>query len=98
MEIEPKTKIEKIVMLTVDIVGSIAILTFIAFVLFIINGCTPKEVTIQDEMAGFSKQWNRENQDRYDTCKNDGFLPILNYENGKWECLRDLKQIKVQNK
>jgi len=97
---QEKTKLEKYIMLAVDIVGTVAFITFIAMILFIINGCTPQpvEVNLQDQMTDFSKSWNRENQDRYDTCKNDGFLPTLNYETGKYECLKDLKQIKVQNK
>lgn len=101
---EPRTKLEKIVILAFDILVPTATIFIIAFILFIINGCTPREVMIdkpeslQQQMDNFSKKWNADNKARYEACKKKKGLPILDYETGKWECLTDLEQIKIKNK
>lgn len=93
-----KPKTQKILLLIADISGVIALGMFIAMILFIINGCTPQPVLhgnpieLQEQMEQFSKKWNMENKERYESCRTSHGLPVLDYETGKWECLRNLNK------
>lgn len=98
----------KILQFIFDLVMITATVFFIAFIVFIINGCTPilhdnpvelmnvQPKSLQDQMSEFSKKWNADNKARYEACKKKKGLPILDYETGKWECLTDLEQIRIK--